>query len=197
MSGRTSHGRVRRRLWGWRWRRNPLRRQEDIVEAWAILVMWVVIVVGGALVGTVAARAAGQELARQHTDRQPVRAVLLTTAPEITSAGDVTYRAPVTVRWTGPDGSVRTGQSLVSTDLPAGATVTVWQDGRGRLTTEPPGPTEATAQAALFGTSAALVLGGLVYGTTALVRRRLDRRRRDLWGAEWDRVGPRWNQRTG
>ncbi|MFI1292332.1 hypothetical protein ACH4VM_28345 [Streptomyces sp. NPDC020792] len=194
MSGRTGHGRTRRRLW--RWRRNPLRRHEDIVEAWAILVMWLVIVVGGAVAGTVAARAAGQELAWQRADRHPVRAVLLTAAPATAPTENASYRAPAKVRWTGPDGTTRTGQTLVSTGLPAGAAVTVWQDGRGHLAAEPPGPAEATAQAALFGTSAALVLGGLVHGSTTLVRRRLDRRRYDLWGAEWDLVGPRWDQKT-
>ncbi|MEU3347245.1 hypothetical protein ABZ723_20105 [Streptomyces sp. NPDC006700] len=189
MSGRTRHGRTRRRLW--RWRRSPLRRHEDIVEAWAILVMWVVIVVGGVVAGTAAGRAAGQEFARQRADRQPVRAVLLTAAPGTASTGDVSYQTPVKVRWTGPDGATRTGQALVGTDLPAGAAVAVWQDGRGFLAAEPPGPAEATAQAALFGTAAALAFGGLTYGTTALVRRRLDRRRHDLWSAQWDVVGPR------
>ncbi|MGW4043484.1 Rv1733c family protein [Streptomyces sp. NPDC004721] len=194
MSGRTGRGRTRRRLW--RWRRNPLRRHEDIVEAWAILVTWVVIVVGGAVAGTVAARATGQELAWQRADRHPVRAVLFTAAPAATPTENASYQAPAKVRWTGPDGTTRTGQTLVSTDLPAGAAVTVWQDGRGHLTSEPPGPAEATAQATLFGTSVALAFGGLVYGSTALVRRRLDRRRHDLWGAEWELVGPRWDQKT-
>ncbi|MFE4413036.1 hypothetical protein [Streptomyces sp. NPDC056821] len=194
MSGRTGRGHTRRRLW--RWRRNPLRRHEDIVEAWAILVMWVVIVVGGAVAGTVAARAAGQELAWQRADRQPVRAVLLTAAPAATPTENASYQAPAKIRWTGPDGTTRTGQALVSTDLPAGAAVTIWQDGRGHLAGEPPGPAEATAQAALFGTSVALAFGGLAYGSTALVRRRLDRRRHDLWAAEWDLVGPRWDQKT-
>ncbi|MFB6959072.1 hypothetical protein ACFCYB_19075 [Streptomyces sp. NPDC056309] len=194
MSGRTGHGRARRRLW--RWRRNALRRHEDIVESWAILVTWVVIVVGGAVAGTVATGAAGQELARQRADRHPVRAVLLTAAPAATPTENASHQAPAKVRWTGPDGTTRTGQTLLGTDLPAGAAVTVRQDGRGHLATEPRGPAEATAQAALFGTSVSLAFGALVYGSTALVRRRLDRRRYDLWGAEWDLVGPRWDQKT-
>ncbi|MGW7169616.1 hypothetical protein ACWGH3_30930 [Streptomyces sp. NPDC054884] len=39
-----------RQRW-WRWRRNPLRRQADIVEAWIVLAVWTVIVLGGTLVG--------------------------------------------------------------------------------------------------------------------------------------------------
>ncbi|MFJ3249412.1 phosphoribosyltransferase family protein [Streptomyces sp. NPDC094154] len=123
--------------------------------------------VGDVVAGTAAGRAAGRELARQRADRQPVRAVLLTAAPETASTGDATCRAPAKVRRTGPDGTTRTRQVLVSTDLPTGAAITVRQDGRGFL-------------AALFGAAAALALGGPAHGTTALVRRRLDRRRYEL-----------------
>nr|WP_159024962.1 hypothetical protein [Streptomyces sp. CB01373] len=124
--------------------------------------------------------------------------MLLTSAPETASTGDATCRAPAKVRRTGPDGTTRTGQAMVSTDLPAGAAVTVRQDGRGFLaaSAEPPGPSEVTAQAAPFGTAAALAFGGPAHGTTALVRRRLDRRRYELWGADWDLVGPRRDRTT-
>ncbi|MER6981299.1 hypothetical protein ABT317_31085, partial [Streptomyces carpinensis] len=74
--------------------------------------------------------------------------------------------------------------------------ITVWQDGRGALTTKPPGPIEARAEAVLFGGTAAVAFSGLVYGTAALARWRLDRRRYDQWGAEWDVIGPRW-EKTG
>ncbi|MEU7383177.1 MULTISPECIES: hypothetical protein [unclassified Streptomyces] len=134
--------------------------------------------------------ALGQELAGRRADRRPVRAVPLTAAPKTAPTGDASYRAPAKVRWTGPHGTTRTGHALVGTDLPAGAAAAVRQDGRGLPAAEPPGPAEATAQAALFGTAAALAFGGPAYGTTAPVRRRLDGRRRDLWGA-WDLVGPR------
>ncbi|MFF9125447.1 hypothetical protein ACF09J_19440 [Streptomyces sp. NPDC014889] len=49
-----------------------------------------------------AGRAAGQEFAWQRAARQPVRAVLLTAAPDTTSTGDATCLAPAKVRWTGP-----------------------------------------------------------------------------------------------
>lgn len=30
----------------WRWRSNPLRRHDDIVEAWIVLAVWAVIAIG-------------------------------------------------------------------------------------------------------------------------------------------------------
>ncbi|MFB7456226.1 hypothetical protein [Streptomyces sp. NPDC056188] len=119
--------------------------------------------------------------------------MLLTSAPETASTGDATCRAPAKVRRTGPDGTTRTGQALAT-----GAVITVRQDGRGFLAASagPPDLSEVTAQAALFGTAAALALGGPAHGTTALVRRRLDRRRYELWGADWDPVGPRRDRTT-
>ncbi|WP_229859937.1 Rv1733c family protein [Streptomyces anandii] len=195
--GRTRSARkARGRVWLWRWRGNPLRRHDDVVEAWLLLVMWAVILVGGALAGTLAARAADQEFAHQRADRHPVAAVLVTDVPQTANGGDA-YRAPAKVRWTAPDGTARTGRALVETGLQSGTKVTVWQNGRGTLTTQPPGPTEARVEAALFGASAALALAGLVYGGTALARWRLDRHRYEQWGAEWDLIGPRWDQKTG
>ncbi|WNM32103.1 hypothetical protein RKE30_17640 [Streptomyces sp. Li-HN-5-11] len=191
MSGRRN---TKHRLW--RWRSNPLRRHDDVVEAWIVLAMWVVILVGGAIVWTVTARAADQEFAWQRADRRAAPAVLLTDARQSTSTGSDTHRALAKVRWTAPDGTVRTARTLVPSGLHSGTAVTVWHDGRGALTTEPPGPTEAAAEAVLFGGAAATAFSGLVIGAAALGRRRLDQRRYDQWEAEWDVVGPRW-EKTG
>ncbi|MGW0080360.1 Rv1733c family protein [Streptomyces sp. NPDC003393] len=184
-----------RRLW--RWHSNPLRRHEDVVEAWIVLVMWVLILVGGAIVWTVTARAADEEFGWQRTDRHEVSAVLLTDAPRSTAPGTDTYRTQAKVRWTATDGTAHTARTLVPAGLRAGTPVIVWQDGRGALTTEPTGPTEARAEAVLFGAGAALAFSGLTFATGALARWWLDQRRYDQWGAEWDTVGPRWDQKTG
>ncbi|MEV8066656.1 hypothetical protein AB0P32_11020 [Streptomyces sp. NPDC085995] len=185
------------RRWLWRWRRSPLRRREDLAEAWIVLVTWVLMLVGGALVWTVTARAADQEFARQRADRHAAEAVLLTDAPASTTTAGDGSRTSARVRWTAPDGTDRAARTLVPGGLPAGATVTVWQDGRGALATEPPGPATARAEAGLYGGAAALSFAGLAYGTAALARWRLDRRRCEQWGREWDLVGPRWDQKTG
>ncbi|MGW4275200.1 DUF3592 domain-containing protein [Streptomyces seoulensis] len=192
MSGNRNAG---QRLW--RWRSNPLRRHDDVVEAWIILVMWVLVLVGGAIVWTVTYRAADREFAWQRADRHVAEAVLLTDAATGVSSVSDSTRAPAKVRWAAPDGTVHTARTLVPSGLPAGARVTVWQDGRGTLTAAPAKPAEAHSEAALFGTGASLGFAGLAYGTAALARWRLDRRRCERWGEEWDRVGPRWDQKTG
>lgn len=187
---------VRKRCW--RWRNNPLRRRDDIVEAWIVLAVWVVMVVGGAVAGLVTAHATAEVLARQRADRRPVRAVLLTDVPRPASG----VRSPVDkarsqVRWTAPDGSTRTGHTLVDTGLNAGAGVVVWQDRRGTLTPAPPSSTEAAVEAGVLGTPAALALAGAVLAGGAVARWRLDQRRLEAWGREWDLVGPSRGHRTG
>ncbi|WP_460072835.1 Rv1733c family protein [Streptomyces sp. YKOK-I1] len=186
------------RKWLWRWRRNPLRRRDDIVEAWIVLAVWTVFAVGGSVAGLVTAHAADEVFARQRAERQSVRAVLLSDVPRTALAvGGASDRRMATVRWTAPDGATRTGRTLVDTGLKAGSEVTVWQDRQGRLAAAPPSSTEATIEAGFLGTAAAAGLAGPVFGGGALARWRLDRRRVDEWGREWDQVGPRWGHKTG
>ncbi len=73
----------------------------------------------------------------------------------------------------------------------------VWTDGRGQIVTEPPSPAEAAVEAGVFATAAGLAFAGLAFGAGALARWRLDLRRVEQWGREWDLVGPRWSHKTG
>ncbi|MEV7326034.1 hypothetical protein [Streptomyces sp. NPDC093970] len=180
----------------WRWRNNPLRRRHDIVEAWIVLAAWTVVAVGGTVAGLVTAHTADEMFARQRTERHAVRAMLLNDVPRSTSALGGPDRRPASVRWTTPDGSIRTGRTLVSTGLKAGARITVWQNGQGQLTLAPTGSTEAAIESGFFGTTAALALAGLVFGAGALARWWLDCRRFEEWDREWDLVGPRWGHKT-
>ncbi|WP_181794669.1 hypothetical protein [Streptomyces sp. WELS2] len=183
----------------WRWRSNPLRRHEDVVEAWVVLAVWVIAVVGGALAGLVTAQAAEQRFAQQRAHRHAVRAVLVTDVPYGAAAkwsADGRTRGPV--RWTAPDGTPRTGWTPVAGGLRAGDRVTVWQDDRGRLApSAPPGRSEGHVEAALFAGGAALATAVPVFGAGAVARARLDRRRMARWDQEWALVGPRWGPKTG
>ncbi|MGW2620811.1 Rv1733c family protein [Streptomyces sp. NPDC001500] len=182
----------------WRWRSNPLRRRDDIVEAWIVLAVWVVFAVGGAVAALVTAHAADEVFARQRTERRSVRAVLLNDVPLGGPAiGGVSDRRTATVRWSVSDGSAQDGRTLVETGLKAGSRVTVWLDGRGRLTSAPPSSAKAAIESGCLGLGAAAGLAGLVFGAGAAARWRLDRRRVDAWGREWDQVGPRWGHKTG
>ncbi|RPF30932.1 hypothetical protein [Streptomyces sp. TLI_185] len=188
--------RTRRRTkrWLWRWRANPLRRRDDVLEAWLVLALWTLVAVGGTLAGVLTARAADDAFTEQRAERNPVRAVLLTDTPPSEAKS---YRAFTQVRWTGRDGSARTGRTLVDGGLRAGSTTVLWTDRQGNLTTRPPNRTDAAVEAGLLGAASALAVTGLVFGAGGAARWWLDRRRIDEWGREWDLVGPRWGHKTG
>ncbi|MEU8717437.1 hypothetical protein [Streptomyces sp. NPDC048663] len=182
----------------WRWRSNPLRRHDDVVEAWVVLAVWALVSVGGTLAGMVTAQSASEVFARQRADRRPVQAVLLTGVPRsLLADGETSERGSAAVRYLAPDGSTRSGVTRVESGLRAGGSVVVWEDGRGRLTTEPPSATAAGLEAGVLGTAAACAAAGTVLGAGAVARWRLDRRRIALWEREWALVGPRWSHRTG
>ena len=179
----------------WRWRSNPIRRRDDVLEAWLLLAVWVLMAVGGTLAGVVTAHAADQVLARQRTERSPVPAVLLTDVPRTATSGLGRDLASAEVRWTASDGSSHSGMALVSPDKKAGSTVRIWIDTHARLSTRPATPTEAAVEAGLLGASAALASIGVVYGAGRTGRWWLDRRRFEQWDLEWTLVGPQWGHR--
>ncbi|MGW2745509.1 Rv1733c family protein [Streptomyces sp. NPDC001450] len=181
----------------WRWRSNPIRRRDDVLEAWLLLAIGILIAVGGTAAGVVTARAADQVFDQQRADRIPVRAVLLNDVPRTETSGMGRDLASARVRWTTSDGSAHKGMTLVSTGKKAGSTVRIWIDGQGRVSTQPPTPTRAAVEAGLFGASAALALSGVVSGVGSVGRRYLDRRRIQQWDREWTLVGPQWGHKTG
>ncbi|WP_314225058.1 Rv1733c family protein [Streptomyces zaehneri] len=187
--------RTRKRLW--RWRGNPLRRHDDVVEAWIVLAVWMVAAVGGTVVGLVTAHASDEMFARQRAERSSVSATLLTDVPrEVAGIGTIGAQTAARVRWTDPDGSVHTDRTLVEDGLKAGTEVVVWTDGRGEITAEPPSSTEAAVEGGVLAAAAALALTGMAFGAGAVARWRLDRRRIAQWGSEWDLVGPEWGHKT-
>jgi hypothetical protein len=178
----------------WRWRANPLRRRDDVLEAWLVLAVWVLVLVGGTLAGVFTAGAAAEVFAQQRAERTPVRAVVLSGSSQASAKG---YRTLVRVRWTLVDGSTHTGRALVDGRQKAGSTIELWSDRRGHLTARPPSGADAAAEAAGLGALAALAVTGVAVGAGGAARWWLDRRRIDEWGREWDLVGPRWGHKTG
>ncbi|MEV0175924.1 hypothetical protein AB0I00_33050 [Streptomyces sp. NPDC050803] len=181
----------------WRWRSNPLRRRDDIIEAWIVLAVWVVVAVGGALAGLVTAHAADETFAQQRNERHPAQAVLLADVPRATtSTGTTGQQALAKVRWTTDDGTTRTDHTLVQRGRQAGTEIDVWLDRDGSLVTEPPSRTEAAVEAAVLGSAAALALAGTAVGIGAVARRHLNRRCVAQWGREWELVGPEWGRQN-
>lgn len=187
---------LRRRLW--RWRRNPLRRRADVIEAWTLLLTVVVMAVGGAALGVTTALLVEQPLMAQHENRHQTRAELVEDVPkrpkELGEPGIDRVRAAV--RWTDPSGTARTGQTRVDEGRKAGDEVTIWTDGRGELTTAPLSPEQAATRAAVLGAMTATGFCCLSLVGYRQVQRRLDRDRVAQWERAWAEVGPRWSGRV-
>ena len=81
----------------WGLRRSPLRRRSDVIEAWAVLVVGVMLFLGAPAAGVVAgalAHRGGVAAARaERTDRHRVPAVLTENAPPVVPAADGTVLA--------------------------------------------------------------------------------------------------------
>ncbi|MFF8943497.1 hypothetical protein ACF1A5_14760 [Streptomyces sp. NPDC014864] len=188
-------GEWQRRLW--RWRRSPLRRTSDVVEAWILVAACLLAVAGGLLAGLLTAGAMRQGADGVRDRSRPVSAAL--TQEATWGAARPTSSALVwgTVRWTDRDGAAHTSRARVPATARPGSHVTVWTDGHGRLTPPPVSHAEAAFQAALGGLWAATAAVGVVIGGAKLARARLDRHRMDQWAEEWARVDTRWGRKTG
>ncbi|MGW2553307.1 Rv1733c family protein [Streptomyces sp. NPDC001635] len=180
-------------VWWWRWRRNPLRRRSDALEAWIVLTVWAATVTGGVLAGTAAAHTVERGLARERAERRPVVALLAEDAPRAAGAGPVW----ADVRWKGEDGAFHLGQARVAAGTPTGTAVTVWSDRDGFLVTQPATASAAHVRAAMVGlmmgagAAAVPILGGRI------ARDGLERRRMAQWDAAWARFGSTWGRKTG
>ncbi|MFJ6540415.1 hypothetical protein ACIQMP_07200 [Streptomyces sp. NPDC091385] len=187
-------------VWFWRWRRNPLRRRVDVVEAWVVLGAWALTVLAGVLAGLAAARSVDSGLARDRATWHQAVARVVSRVPG-KSAGQKPKpdgeRVWTQVRWTVADGSAHTGQVRVAPGSPAGTPVRVWTDPRGHLVTRPATAAEATFRAGLLGTLVGTAAGAVPFICGRVVRTSLERRRLAHWDAEWARLGPRWGHTTG
>ncbi|AYN43055.1 hypothetical protein D9753_33905 [Streptomyces dangxiongensis] len=183
----------------WRWRRNPLRRHSDVVEAWIVLVTWVLALAVGVLAGLVAAQTAESVFTARQARLHAVSAVL-TDDVATTPAAGTGYddgRVWAVVRWTDPDGSVHTDRTKVLPGHPAGTPVTVWTNQADRIVSAPVIGAGADLQAALTGALLAPSAGAAVWGVGWVIRNRLIRRRMAEWDEEWKQIGPRWGNLSG
>ncbi|MEU0333942.1 hypothetical protein [Streptomyces sp. NPDC006193] len=183
----------------WRWRRNPLRRHSDIVEAWVVLATWVLALVGGVLAGLAAADTSASAFAARLARVHAVSAVLTDDGARTPAAGSGydSGRVWAAVRWTEADGSVHTGRAKVPPGAPAGTRVTVWADAADRVVPPPVTGAAADLQAALAGVLVAPSAGAAVWAAGRVVRGRLIRRRMAEWDEEWKQIGPSWGNLSG
>lgn len=188
------------KVWLWRWRRNPLKRRADTLEAWVLLGAWLFTLLAGVLGGLAAARSVEDGLARERAEWHPVVAHVMDKAPggsgpQSESSGR--ERVWARVGWTVADGSAHSGQARVAAGSKVGTPVTVWTDPQGHLVTRPPTASEAHLRSALIGGLVGLSTAAVPFVAGLVVRGRLERRRMDRWDAEWSRLGPQWGRTTG
>ncbi|GHF00721.1 hypothetical protein E5082_10015 [Streptomyces griseoluteus] len=186
------------RRWLWRWRRNPLRRRADVVEGWVLVGAWLLTLLAGTVAGFMAARTVERDLAQERAATHPMVAYVVAHAPGRSGArGSTGERVWAEVRWTAPDGALRTGQVRVTPGAATGVPVAIWTDGHGRLANRPATPTEATVRAAFIGTLAATAAAAVPFAAGRRLLARLERHRLSLWDSEWSRLGPQWGRMTG
>ncbi|WP_031479969.1 Rv1733c family protein [Streptomyces bicolor] len=192
---------MRSRVRGRRRRPNPLRRRSDVVAAWALRAVAVLLVVVAPLVGVAVgcwAHDDARATAREHrAGHRHVRAEAVGgTADAFPPAqGGRQPSAEMRVRWTEPGDRPRTATARVPADTRTGETVDVWLDDRGRSVAPPPDGTAIWQHTIIIGVC---VTGGAVavilLGHCA-VRHAAMRRRLAEWEREWARTGPEWTGR--
>ncbi|MFE2645379.1 hypothetical protein ACFXDO_22855 [Streptomyces nigra] len=185
------------RVWFWRWRRNPLRRRSDSVEAWVVLGTWALALLGSLIVGQVTLRSVQDGIASRRAEVHAVSAVLTENAPNTLAvrASGSSDTVWAKVRWTSADGSTHTGRAQVEPGGKAGSTATVWTDRTGSLVSEPTTATEAMLESAFAGVLVGMSVGaGVLFGGW-LVRRDMERRRMGEWDEEWKQAGPQRRKR--
>lgn len=174
---------------------NPLRRTSDRFESWfrgfVMLVLVLGLPVAAVSAGLTAYESSMRTAQAQSAERQEITARLTSNVKGVTTDG----RQQAQVRWTDDNGTVRTGRTLVKSGTPKGATLRVWVDWNGTLTSAPMSKLNATATGWFVGGMAAIGVTAGLFAARAGMRHVLDRRRYAQWDAEWDLVEPVWSAR--
>lgn len=183
----------------WRLRRSPLRRRTDLAQAWIGFGLLLAVLAGAPaamfLVGDTAYRHYARTAEQEARTRQPTTAVLLHDAPRHPDPGSAEaeesrYRAEV--RFTDVTGHPRTAKTDVRPGLPAGSTLRVWTDTRGRITGPPLTTDQIRDRSMGWAVTAFLTVtfaGGIAYAVTDRVLRH---HHLAAWDAAWARTAPRW-----
>ncbi|MCX4852823.1 Rv1733c family protein [Streptomyces canus] len=192
---------MRTRVRGWRWRRNPLRRRSDVVEAWTVLAVAALMLLGAPLVGAVVgwwahgdARAVATA---QRSERHRVRAEVVGRVPDslpsVQGGRERSYR--VTVRWAEAGGAAKTATARVPSGTDQGEKVDVWFDSRGRSVAPPPDETMVWQHTVTMGACGAGATIAVILLGHSLVRGAADRHRLAEWERDWTLTEPLWTRR--
>ena len=179
--------------------RNPLCRSWDRIEAWMTFTVVMTILLSAPLVGWRAGREMYRDDLRTNAwERQHLAQVSAVLLRDVLATTGGTPAPPamgvVPTRWTGPDGTVRTGSIVAEVGRKKGDTVILWVDERG-LEKGPPGRRSPMLDGILVAVLAAGAVAAGLAGIRRIVIWGLDRRRLRTWQAEWLIVGPLWSHR--
>ncbi|MFD0686722.1 Rv1733c family protein [Actinomadura fibrosa] len=180
--------RLRRRLG---FERNELRRRVDRVQRLAALLLLLL------LLGTAPPLAlwtahwsydsgVAAERAERASRRQVVATV--TSTGGIGTAGDRYIHETVQAAWTGVDGRRHSGSLPSWKKARVGAHRTIWIDRRSEPTVRPRPHSRTVTDATYAAAATVLALSMPVLLAYAMVRRRCDRHRDELWEAAWARM---------
>ncbi|MFD7165212.1 Rv1733c family protein [Streptomyces violascens] len=200
--GKASGTRTRVKVKRWRWRRNALRRQSDVVEAWTRLFLGSALLVGAPLTGSLiglstfdnAQAKADHQRATSHVVRATV-AENVPLAPASTDGAASRSTFPATVRWTTPDGRTVTGTVKMPEGTRSGTPTMIWADAHDKVTTAPANSSAIWTQSAVIGSASAAGTGLVVGGVWLVVRYTARRRRMAEWERGWAATGPEWDLR--
>ncbi|TDC89463.1 hypothetical protein [Actinomadura sp. 7K507] len=188
--------RLRRRLG---LERNELRRRVDRVQR-AIALGLLVLLLGVAppLAAWAASWSYEAGVRAENAERANRRLVVATvTATGATSSsGDRYIHETVQATWRGAGGEPRAGTLPSWKNAKIGAQRRIWVDRDGAPTVRPRPHSRTVTDAAYAGAAAVLGCGLPVLLVYALVRRRCDRHRYDLWEAGWARMDADANPRS-
>ncbi|GGX56306.1 Rv1733c family protein [Streptomyces fructofermentans] len=188
------------RLLLWRWRRNPLRRRSDLVQAWIALGLFLAVLAAVPaamfLAGDAAYRHHLRTARHEAATRHSTTAVLVHDAPRHPEPGSEEARQtryPVDVRYSDAQDRTRTGRADVLPGLPAGSTVSVWTGADGRLTDPPMNGDQIRSRTMGTALAAALAVPLVAAAVYRYAGRCLERRNLARWHADWARTAPRWD----
>ncbi|UQI46539.1 hypothetical protein M1P56_20385 [Streptomyces sp. HU2014] len=195
---------VRATRWAWRWRRNPLRRRTDALEAWICVAAVALMLLAGTAVGwatgTLAHKALRETVREQQRHRHLVTATALRTLrsrPTGTDREAATEREGhlrVIARWPGPEGERLSGVVAVRDAADPGHRFRLWTDDQGRVAGRPMDRGTATVHAVLAGAGAGAGAAGLIEGCRRVVVWRLTRRRYADWDRSWRQAAHTWGR---
>jgi hypothetical protein len=182
--------------------RNEMRRSTDRIQAILRAFLLAVFLVGGPVaavwvchgVDVAGLRAGRAQAAAWH--RVPAVVLHVTVIAAVwRHPAETGGPARLSVRWTAPDGSLRTGEIGSGLDAEPGGIVTVWTNASGQLGHAP--LTHADIVDHVIGAAVATPLAlalllCVIWRATSLA---FDRHRLARWEADWLAVEPQWSRR--